>query len=102
MKTSQKTVFFHVGTIKTGSTFIQRFFYDNKKKIKAIGVDYPFFSPPRLDLPRYANADFFLKKGFDTGYVSDMIENSPCDKILISEEGLIGRADIINSEAFQA
>jgi hypothetical protein len=95
-----KKVFFHAGTMKTGSTFIQKFFHDNREAIGFVGLDYPFFSPPRLELPRYANADFLLKEGFDTRYVAERIEASPCNRILISEEGLIGRADVIKSSAF--
>lgn len=95
-----KKVFFHVGTIKTGSTLVQKFFHDNQEAIRALGVDYPYFSPPRLDLPRYANADFLLQEGFNQKYVTDMIAASPCDRILISEEGLLGHTQVLKSPAF--
>lgn len=86
-----KTIYFHIGSMKTGSTGIQKFCYEQREKLLGHDVDYVQFEPPQLHLPRWANADVLLNPDFDTAYVSSMIEASPASKIVISEEGLIGR-----------
>ena len=100
MDSIKKKVFFHVGTVKTGSTYIQKFLFDNKLLLQEMDVDYLILSPLRLDLPRYANADFILEKGFDKNVVIRAIELSPCKNILISEEGLLARSDVLTHSAF--
>ncbi|CPR05811.1 hypothetical protein BN971_00650 [Mycobacterium bohemicum DSM 44277] len=98
----EKHIIFHVGTIKTGSTYVQKFLFDNKKSLTALGVDYILFSPLRLDLPRYANADFIIDNDFNVHRVRNLIEASPCRHIIISEEGLMGRPASIKNEVFAA
>ena len=39
------TVFVHTGTVKTGSTYIQKAFYDNRTVFERFGVSYPTVSP---------------------------------------------------------
>lgn len=102
MNPSRKRLFFHVGTVKTGSTFIQKFLFDNRRLLHDIDVDYILMSPPRLDLPRYANADFILEHAFDEGVARAEIKQSRCKNILISEEGLAARPDVLTHAAFDS
>ncbi|WP_026756655.1 hypothetical protein [Sediminimonas qiaohouensis] len=96
-----KTVFFHIGSIKTGSTGLQKFCYENHEALRKRDVDYIQFQPPQLHLPRWANADYLLKPDFDANFVADTIAASPASKILISEEGLMGRPQIWQHPVFQ-
>ena len=102
MDNVEKHIIFHVGTIKTASTYIQKFLFDNKEQLSSLDVDYILLSPPRLDLPRYANADLILDNDFDVQHVKNLIRASPCRHIIISEEGLMGRPKSIKNEAFAA
>lgn len=102
MENVEKHIIFHVGTIKTGTTYIQKFLFDNKRQLSSLGVDYILFSPLRLDLPRYANADYIIDNDFNAHRVKKLIGASPCRHIIISEEGLMGRPDCIMNEAFAA
>lgn len=95
-----KTLIFHAGTYKTGSTFLQKMFFESREALLAGGLDYIDFAP-RKNLKRYTNADFILDEGFDKSYVIDKIEKSPSGKVLISEEDLVERADVITHEAFR-
>jgi len=96
----QKNIVFHVGTIKTASTYIQKFLFECKDQLSVFDIDYILLSPPRLDLPRYANADFIIDNDFDVQHVKDAITASPCRNIIFSEEGLMGRPESIMSAAF--
>lgn len=95
-----KTVVFHAGTYKTGTTFLQKTFIENSSALRASGLDYIEFAP-RTNLGRYTNADFILDEDFDKSYVIDKIKRSPEDKILISEEDLVERVDVITNDAFR-
>lgn len=102
MEDVEKRIIFHVGTIKTASSYIQQFLFDNKERLSALDVDYILFSPPRVDLPRYANADLIIGNDFDVQHVTNLISASPCRHIIISEEGLMGRPESMKSQAFAA
>ena len=94
------TVYFHIGSIKTGSTGVQKFCYEHRDALLAAGVDYIQFHPPKLHLPRWANADFLLQDGFDAAFVAARMAQSPAPSILISEEGLMGRPHIWQHPVF--
>lgn len=96
----EKTIYFHIGSMKTGSTGIQKFLYENREQLLQANLDYVQFQPPQLHLPRWANADFLLNPEFDAEYVADTIERSPASKIVISEEGLISRPWVWQHPAF--
>lgn len=95
-----KTVFFHIGSIKTGSTGLQKFCYENREALLERDVDYIQFQPPQLHLPRWANADFILDLNFVPDTVAEHINASPASRILISEEGLMGRPHIWQNPVF--
>jgi hypothetical protein len=47
----RKTICFHVGTVKTGSTYLQKTLWENKEPLEEIGVRYLKATPPKLSLP---------------------------------------------------
>ncbi len=85
---TSKTLFFHVGTVKTGSTSVQRVLWENRENLLAYGVAYPAVSEPRLDLPRFANADFLFQEDFDRAAARDILESMGAENLVISEEAL--------------
>lgn len=96
------TVYFHIGTIKTGSTSLQKLSYENRQVLLENDIDYIQFEPPRLDLPRWANADCLLQDEIDENFVSDHLKASSASNILISEEGLMGRPHVWQHDVFRA
>ncbi len=99
-----KTVFFHIGSVKTGSTSLQKFCYCNREALSKMDVEYIQFEPPRIDLPRWANADYIdhiLDADFDTDFVAEKINTSPASRILISEEGLMARPHVWQHPVFR-
>jgi hypothetical protein len=97
----RKSVFFHVGTVKTGSTAIQSHLWKNHDQLLGLGIDYLQIRPPRLDLPRYANADFLLDPDTSFDEVQRLLDGSHADQIVISEEGLWGNPRLILHPVFE-
>ncbi len=95
-------VIFHIGSIKTGSTHLQKICYEERDELLKHSIDYIQFQPPRLDLPRWANADMILNDCFDEKFISNIILNSPSDKVLISEEALMTRPNIWQHPVFKS
>lgn len=102
MNAFEKHIIFHVGTVKTASTYLQKFLFENKSQLSSLDVDYILLSAPRLELPRYANADLIIDNNFDVQHVKNLVKASPCRHIIFSEEGLLARPESIESEAFAA
>jgi hypothetical protein len=86
----RKTICFHIGTVKTGSTYLQKTLWENKAALQEAGLCYLEVTPPRFHLPRYANADFLDDPSLHST-ARKLIEEADCARILISEEGLFGR-----------
>lgn len=93
-RTKAKTIFFHVGSIKTGSTGLQKFCYGNRQALIEKDLDFIQFEPARLDLPRWANADYLLKSSVDSAELPKKLARSPASRILISDEALMPRPHI--------
>lgn len=94
-----KTIFFHIGTVKTGSTYLQRTMWEDRALLESLGVTYLGVTPPALHLPRWANADFLDDPALhDTA--RRLIEEAPADRILISEEGWFARPELIAHPLF--
>ena len=94
-----KTVYFHIGTVKTGSTFLQKVMWENRSALQNDGLDYVQVTPPKLHLPRYANADFLDDPSLHQT-ARELFESSPCDRVVISEEGLFGRPQLMLAPMF--
>jgi hypothetical protein len=97
--TSVRTIYFHIGTVKTGSTFIQKFCHENAEYLAANDIAYPHVTPPALELPRFANSAFLWD---ERSYRSarSLFEAVPESRILISEEGLMGNPGLMNLPVF--
>ena len=96
-----KKVLFHAGSPKTATTSIQRFLLQNRERLLQYNIDYVDFGPPRVG--RYTNADPFLfgelgKRQSDD--VQRMIDASPCDNIIISDEELFCDPSIFRHPVF--
>lgn len=88
-----KTVYLHIGTMKTGTTYIQTCLYKQKNLLEQINYLYPenglisfghhnlFFE---LKEERNAKPSF----GLFVNLIKE-IENSPCEKCIVSSEGFI-------------
>ena len=100
-QTDVKTVYFHIGSIKTGSTLLQKLSYEKRNVLLTHDVDYIQFEPPRLDLPRWANADALMEEKIDVNLISSRLEASTASKILISEEGLLPRPHVWQHKIFR-
>lgn len=46
---SKKTIYFHIGTHKTGTTALQKFFVDNKELLKNKGLVYDFYNEQEMN-----------------------------------------------------
>ncbi|MBR1219681.1 hypothetical protein JQ557_16865 [Bradyrhizobium sp. U87765 SZCCT0131] len=80
--------YIHIGPVKTGSTYIQKTFYENARVFEKFGISYPYVFPPALDLPRYTNADFMWDHSRNDE-AKRKLRRLP--KVVISEEGLFFR-----------
>src|SRR5579871_1098747 len=96
-----ETVYFHIGSMKTGSIALQKFCYLNRDALLGAGVDYIQFQRPQLELPRWSNGFFLLQNDFDADAVNKKIEESSAKSILISEEGMISKPLIWQNPVFR-
>ncbi len=96
-----KTLVLHIGTPKTGTTSIQKFFFDHAIRLREIGVDYPtnteflwgwghhplgaVLSTP---YPRWVDTSFDLPAPLVYQALCRAVEDSPCDRIVVSTEQL--------------
>lgn len=51
-------IYFHIGTVKTGTSHIQKTLHMNREVFARHDLLYPCIVDPQLHLPRYANAGF--------------------------------------------
>ncbi len=90
----------HIGMPKTGTTALQQFFFRNRRRLKAHGVDFPIFTR-QAEAPQVQNGSFLnrycqnLSKGKDpNSEVADLEANlkrlSEClgsgNRVLLSDE----------------
>lgn len=97
---SKPLIYIHIGTIKTGSTYIQKAFYENAAVFEKFGVSYPYVFPPALNLPRYTNAEFTIDRSRDE-IAREMLAGSKSPSVLISEEGLFNSIQRLKHPAFE-
>jgi hypothetical protein len=90
----------HAGTVKTGTTYLQKTFYENRAVLERHGVSYPFVFPPDLHLPRYTNAHFLYNRSRDAE-ARKAILSAPGRIVLISEEGIFGNVYHLRHPAFE-
>lgn len=93
-------LYLHIGTVKTGTTYLQKTFYENRDVFERYGVSYPFVFPAQLNLPRYANAQFLFDRSRDQEARSKM-SSAITPAVLISEEGMFGSPEHLRHQAFE-
>jgi hypothetical protein len=79
--------YIHIGPVKTGTTFLQKTVFENRRVLERFGLGYPFTD--RLDFERYANAGILVDTIADVKPIRSELEAHP--KFLLSEEGLLFR-----------
>lgn len=98
-KNNGPLTYIHVGTVKTGSTYIQKTFHQNSRIFEQFGVAYPYVFAPALHLPRYANADFLIDRSRDDE-ARRILRESRFSKVVISEENIFFNISQLNHPAF--
>ncbi len=101
-KNNNKIIWFHVGPVKTGSTFIQYMLWKHRNYLSKHDICYFDYSEPKLHLPRYSNADFLMNDmSFDVDQeVYEKLFSVEYNEIIISEEGLWARIHVLNNKCF--
>ena len=92
-----QTLYLHIGTAKTGTTYIQRLFYENRDVFHKLGVSYPYLLPTQNH--RWANANFLFDSTNETQLFK--IFQRLGSKILVSEEKLFHNIALLNHPLFQ-
>ena len=89
------TVYLHIGTPKTGTSFLQNFFQDNRAVLEKQGYVYPDFKMTFQGVGKARNGHFLAYKKEDAESVyntaMDLLVQEFCqkfDKIILSEEAL--------------
>ena len=89
---NEKTIYFHIGSPKTGTTSIQRFFFENKVALKnQYNIDYPILSSDSFR--EITNGKYLDRPDLFSKFIS-VVDSSNCSRILISEESLFLYKDI--------
>lgn len=65
----KKTIYFHIGTHKTGTTALQKFFVDNREVLKEKGFTYDFYNDSEM------NQGYLVKPEKWEGLVFDQNKN---------------------------
>lgn len=97
-----KTIYFHIGTVKTGTTLIQKTLWGNRDVLKKFDVSYLDLVPPRISYSRYANAEFLVDAEINVSStdIETYLDNLDVSRTIISEEGLWANLSTINHPAF--
>lgn len=89
------TVYLHIGTPKTGTSFLQNFFQDNRAVLEKQGYVYPDFKMTFAGVGKARNGHFlaYKKEDAETVYQTamELMIQEFCqkfDKIILSEEAL--------------
>jgi len=98
----KKNIFFHVGTVKTGTTLIQKILWENRNALQKFNFHYYDQIEPKLAYPRYANAEFLFDKTITLSNeeINTYLHKVKEDNIIISEEGLWANIDYRNNPIF--
>ncbi len=93
-------LFLHAGTVKTGTTYLQKTFYENRDLFREYGITYLPVDEFNLSLPRYANAKF-LYEADPSDDIRTLIKSAAISDLLVSEEGIFGNVEHLRNPIFQ-
>lgn len=79
-----KKIILHIGPHKTGTTFLQKIFFENKSILAKEGVDYLDFG--MVHFGHHKIPEFLNKKKYKVGELTKAINKSKCNTILLSSE----------------
>ena len=113
-----KRLIFHVGITKTGTTSLQKFFLDNKEKLKDIGLNYPVFeNKNKSDDVRNGiylvskcnkkykenNTNSYYGKEYDNDYYDSIFNNSfnVCENVLLSDECFYEKINVTKNLTYE-
>lgn len=88
-----KKVYLHIGPHKTGTTFLQKIFEENKQVLRTAGLDYLDFGKTFFGHHEMALA--LAQERYEKGVLKSAINESFCDEILLSSENF----DVLNSNS---
>ena len=80
----KKQIIIHVGSVKTGSSYLQRLFSANRSALQEAGICYSAF---REDGERFANGNMLRDRTL-VSEVRALVESDENNTLLFSEEGL--------------
>ncbi len=89
--------YIHIGPVKTGSTYLQKVFFENRHIFEQFGLAYPFTE--NLDFERYGNSGFLHGGACDAAKIRAELQAHP--KFLLSEEGLFFRPWNLENPVFE-
>lgn len=95
IQNSEKTVYLHIGTNKTGSSSIQAFLFDNRLELEKYGVFYPIFKDVKVLNGPNINSIFKLSGESlredcekEVKRYLDVIQKNSCKSVILSHENL--------------
>jgi hypothetical protein len=90
--------YIHVGPVKTGSTYIQKVFFQNSAVFERFGIVYPYVFPSSADGARFTNAPFLWDRSRDDEAKRQL---QALRKFLISEEAIFFQPWNLRHPAFE-
>lgn len=93
----RKQIIIHIGSVKTGTSYLQSLFSANREALKAGGINYPAYR--ERGSGRYANGNI-LRDRRAASRLRGLVEATDCRTIILSEEGLFSDIDHVIPEYF--
>lgn len=99
MSNKKKTIYFHIGSPKTGSTAVQWFLSINNKKLLKQGLFYPIVGrnhqEPVSGKVMYVNGSLLMDESYKEHFeeMVSAFEKTGANKMIISEEGIFDHLD---------
>lgn len=92
----------HVGSVKTGSTCLQRFLYENRSALEGYGVLYPKASlSSEHDPDAHKGNGILLRRGANGRDLDAIVRGSDAEYVVFSDEGLFSDFRYIVKDHFQ-
>lgn len=102
MPSSEKQIYLHIGTPKTGTSALQKFLLENRRQLEKNGFSYPAHALGEYDISS-GNGQEIVNLGTNRGagkartYLQSLSRKSKTDKVLISTEAFYGYPELIHA-----